>query len=379
MSQSSGSCTDEDEARELLIQEKSNQQKSQQRRKGKQPISKDQQDIELARYLQKQEQKSINDRLKADLEFARQLQQQLEQEENNHKNNNGASSSNDFAFYKRSPIEVLEGDLALARQLQLEEEQEYEKKQNSNNNNRKSHSPVTAIPDPSNELIDPTPDLHELFLAFDQQYFKGQLASVEVKWSKRMTLCAGICEYQPGGYVVIKLSEPLLKFRSREDMVNTLLHEMIHALLFIQMKISDHDGHGPEFLQHANRINKSAKTNITVYHNFHDEVEHYRTHVWLCDGPCRERPPYYGKVSRSMNRPPQKADTWFHEHQITCGGTFTKIAEPEGFKDKKNKMNSKKRSISKITDFFKDFDEEVKIVDKTDEGVTTMMKKPKRS
>ena len=182
MSQSSGSCTDEDEARELLIQEKSNQRKSQQRRKGKQPISKDQQDIELARYLQKQEQKSINDRLKADLKFARQLQQQLEQEENNHKNNNGASGSNDFAFYERSPSEVLEGDLALARQLQLEEEQEYEKKQSS----RKSHSPVTtpltvtAIPDPNNELIDPTPDLHELFLAFDQQYFKGQLASVEV-------------------------------------------------------------------------------------------------------------------------------------------------------------------------------------------------------
>ena len=34
---------------------------------------------------------------------------------------------------------------------------------------------------------------------------------------------AGLCEYQPGGYVAIKLSEPLLKFRSREDMVNTLL------------------------------------------------------------------------------------------------------------------------------------------------------------
>ena len=75
-------------------------------------------------------------------------------------------------------------------------------------------------------------------------------------------------------------------------------------------------------------------------------------------------------------RPPQKADTWFHEHQITCGGTFTKITEPEGFKEKKNKNNNKKRPIAKITDFFKDWDEEVKIVDRPGEGV---MKKPKRS
>ena len=31
------------------------------------------------------------------------------------------------------------------------------------------------------------PDLHSLFLAFDQMYFEGRLASVEVRWSNKMT------------------------------------------------------------------------------------------------------------------------------------------------------------------------------------------------
>lgn len=31
----------------------------------------------------------------------------------------------------------------------------------------------------------------------------------------------------------------------------------------------------------------------------------------------------------SIYRPPQPADRWFEEHQATCGGTYTKISEPE--------------------------------------------------
>lgn len=38
---------------------------------------------------------------------------------------------------------------------------------------------------------------------------------VEVKWGPRMTLCAGLCSYEgKGGACVIKLSEPLLKYRT---------------------------------------------------------------------------------------------------------------------------------------------------------------------
>ncbi|KAI8581800.1 hypothetical protein K450DRAFT_231235 [Umbelopsis ramanniana AG] len=179
------------------------------------------------------------------------------------------------------------------------------------------------------DLFSPTPDIHALFQMFDEQYFFGMLKVVELKWSKKMTLCAGICSYKSTGQCTISLSEPLLQFRTREDLIDTLLHEMIHALLFVTDNYTDHDGHGPQFLMHAARINKAAGTKITVYHTFHDEVNYHRTHVWKCNGPCQHQPPFYGIVRRSMNRPPQKADYWWARHQIQCGGTYTKISEPE--------------------------------------------------
>lgn len=35
--------------------------------------------------------------------------------------------------------------------------------------------------------------------------------------------CAGLCEYRTGGCCTIKLSEKLLKFRPRKDLIATLL------------------------------------------------------------------------------------------------------------------------------------------------------------
>ena len=55
-------------------------------------------------------------------------------------------------------------------------------------------------------------------------------------------------------------------------MVETLLHEMIHAYLFVTDGNDDHDGHGSAFHEHMYRINKETGTKISVYHNFHDEV-----------------------------------------------------------------------------------------------------------
>ncbi|KAH9595338.1 hypothetical protein MS3_00001419 [Schistosoma haematobium] len=72
------------------------------------------------------------------------------------------------------------------------------------------------------------------------------------------------------------------------------------------------------------RINSLAG----VYHAFHDEVDTYRTHWWRCTGPCRNRPPYFGYVKRSMNRVPGPKDTWWGQHQATCIGKFVKIKEP---------------------------------------------------
>ncbi|KAF7694470.1 DNA-dependent metalloprotease SPRTN [Silurus meridionalis] len=200
-----------------------------------------------------------------------------------------------------------------------------------------------SIVDKSWEMLDPNPDVRAMFLQFNTMFFWGKLSGVEVKWSPRMTLCAGVCSYEGrGGLCSIRLSEPLLKLRPRKDLVETLLHEMIHALLFVTQNNRDRDGHGPEFCKHMNRINQDSGTNISIYHSFHDEVDVYRQHWWRCDGPCQSRKPYFGYVKRAMNRAPSARDPWWEEHRRTCGGTYTKIKEPENY-GKKGKSEEEKK------------------------------------
>lgn len=212
-----------------------------------------------------------------------------------------------------------------------------------------------SIVDHSWEMLDPNPDIHGLFLAFNRQYFWSTLNSVMIQWSKRMTVCAGLCRYQ-NGFCSISLSEPLLKLRPRKDLVETLLHEMIHAYLFLTNN-KDHnnrDGHGPEFCKHMYRINVAAGTKITIYHDFNEEVKVYKVHEWKCNGPCQYKRPFYGSVKRCMNRAPGPYDRWWTHHQATCGGIFTKIKEPEGFGLKKKTTVKKQldvKPVNKITNF----------------------------
>ncbi|KAA0708921.1 SprT-like domain-containing protein [Triplophysa tibetana] len=205
-----------------------------------------------------------------------------------------------------------------------------------------------SIVDESWETLDPNPDVRAMFLQFNDMFFWGKLCGVEVKWSPRMTLCAGVCSYEGrGGLCSVRLSEPLLKLRPRKDLVQTLLHEMIHALLFVTQNNRDRDGHGPEFCKHMNRINQAKQSRIFVYHSFHDEVDVYRQHWWRCNGPCQNRRPFFGYVKRAMNRPPSARDPWWAEHQRTCGGSYTKIKEPENYgKSSKTDKKKDKNAIS---------------------------------
>ncbi|XP_033110569.1 sprT-like domain-containing protein Spartan [Anneissia japonica] len=214
-----------------------------------------------------------------------------------------------------------------------------------------------SIVDERWETLDPTPDVRAMFIEFDNTFFSGKLAGVEIKWSPRMTLCAGVCSYEGrGGLCSIRLSTPLLKLRPRKDLVETLLHEMIHAYLFVTQNNRDRDGHGPEFCKHMNRINKQTGTKISIYHNFQDEVDLYRQHIWRCDGPCRTRKPFFGYVKRAMNRAPSPRDPWWSSHQQSCGGTYHKEKEPEGYGEKKGKRkreeeNTKGSKKAKGRDF----------------------------
>ncbi|XP_040098686.1 DNA-dependent metalloprotease SPRTN isoform X2 [Oryx dammah] len=191
----------------------------------------------------------------------------------------------------------MDEDLVLA--LQLQEEWNLQV-----SGHEPAQEPLSLV-DASWELVDPTPDLQALFVLFNDRFFWGQLEAVEVKWSVRMTLCAGICSYEGrGGMCSIRLSEPLLKLRPRKDLVE-------------------------------------------VYHTFHEEVDEYRRHWWRCNGPCQNSKPYYGYVKRATNRAPSAHDYWWAEHQKTCGGTYIKIKEPENYSKKgKGKTKLRKQPVS---------------------------------
>lgn len=159
-----------------------------------------------------------------------------------------------------------------------------------------------------------------------------------------MKLCAGTCSYS-NKLCTIRLSRPLLKYRPFSDLINTLLHEMIHAYIFLTQKyMQDRSAHGPQFRRMMDAINQKGlillfpleNASISVFHRFKDEVHVYRRHVWWCTvyppflskGKCKNEPPFYGYVRRSINRPPQKADKWWSTHSKECGGEFVKIQSP---------------------------------------------------
>ncbi|GFY54702.1 sprT-like domain-containing protein Spartan [Trichonephila inaurata madagascariensis] len=201
-------------------------------------------------------------------------------------------------FFSTPDDEILfkqiDEDLDFAFALSLQEEfnkdpQETVKQFDASHSSKSKSKPASLIDDEW-ELVDPNPDIHALFLEFNAQFFYGKLEAVE--------------------------------------------HEMIHAYLFVTENNKDHDAHGPQFLSHMHRINKEAGTKISVYHSFHDEVDLYRTHWWKCDGPCQNRRPFYGIVKRAMNRAPGPRDNWWAQHQASCGGKFSKIKEPENYKQK---------------------------------------------
>lgn len=90
-----------------------------------------------------------------------------------------------------------------------------------------------------------------------------------------------------------RLSEPILKLRPPEDLKNTLIHEMIHAYIFLKrIPGAGNDGHGPPFKAIMKQINESTVPDfhrpaegykITVYHTMIDEVRHYQQHWWECE------------------------------------------------------------------------------------------------
>lgn len=158
------------------------------------------------------------------------------------------------------------------------------------------------------------------------------------------------CDFIEEGLCEIQLSVPLLKSRSSADIKNILLHEMIHAFLWIIHKNNNHNDHGSNFWNMANLINSNAKDddqipsngyNITANHFFRDEKDIDNAHLWMCNS-CGDL------VKRGMNGEPSLIDCiekndgddcanllcGWHRHKKLCSGRYEKVDDASGFKNK---------------------------------------------
>ncbi len=115
-------------------------------------------------------------------------------------------------------------------------------------------------------------DIFDFFAYYNSFFFEGVLERCIVEWSEKMTLCAGTCTHSSYDSCTIRLSAPLLQFRSANELKETLLHEMIHAFLFLTNPRAclTEGGHGNEFQKIMHNINSITGLNITIYHNFKD-------------------------------------------------------------------------------------------------------------
>ena len=51
-----------------------------------------------------------------------------------------------------------------------------------------------------------------------------------------------------------------------------------------------------------------------------------------------------------MNRAPGPNDRWWSQHQQTCGGSFIKVKEPEGYGQKKGKKKNDEKAAPQKND-----------------------------
>ncbi|CAH2251436.1 sprT-like domain-containing Spartan [Pelobates cultripes] len=136
----------------------------------------------------------------------------------------------------------------------------------------------------------------------------------------------------------------------------TLLHEMIHALLFVTYNNKDHDSHGPEFCKHMKRINCFTGANISVNKyeqvQYHDGVGRYRKKsdwvIWcLRIAPWQKvLKPFLCRVKYRINRPglliwrgPLVLDSWRDPTSKSVGpltGSFFQVCEVDNCNNQKD-------------------------------------------
>ncbi|XP_055296873.1 DNA-dependent metalloprotease SPRTN-like [Sitodiplosis mosellana] len=193
---------------------------------------------------------------------------------------------------------------------------------------------VTNIGHPCWELLQPNPDIHEMFDEYNNLFFGGILNfRVVLDWHSlpgNAATNAGATkppENVRNGRMSISLNKNLLVVRSRRETIEILLHEMIHAYL-IHIKKEDRppNHHGPNFQAKMNAIRAQTGLNITINHDFTETtVDKY--YKWRCLGNCRNMAPYFGFIwVKGKTREPSQRDLmWINREQ--CDHQFERYGD----------------------------------------------------
>ena len=118
-------------------------------------------------------------------------------------------------------------------------------------------------------------NLDQLMAQYHQlnaRFFNGQLPSgVHLEWSEQLTQAAGKALRTSEGYT-IRLSVSLLQDRP-QDLIQTLVHEMIHLLQWVEG--IEETAHGPFFSATMHRINRAAPGEfvVTVTHDIQQRAQ----------------------------------------------------------------------------------------------------------
>ncbi|PNT64531.1 hypothetical protein BRADI_4g29878v3 [Brachypodium distachyon] len=200
---------------------------------------------------------------------------------------------------------------------------------------------VLADPD----AVEENPDVWELFRHYDKLYFRGALdaAAFSVRWTSPHTKrirCFGSCSFGEGNNI-ITLYEPMLKYRTNDDLKNTLLHLMIHAIIFVKHGGKCIWNHGPLFRDWMDAINAcsieddlrpSSGYCITTTHDFSPEtfcgIDGF---LWKCES-CSSTlmrakklsPPSDSCCIENFSEDGTCGNMlcYWHNHKMDCGGTY---------------------------------------------------------
>jgi len=172
--------------------------------------------------------------------------------------------------------------------------------------------------------------LQKIWSDLNGQYFDGALPPIDLVWNRRLTSSVGMFVshrgprprpdkngVRPHARREICLSLPLLQQvtqRSdygKQELVNTLAHEMIHQWQYDILK--RRPNHGIDFLRKMTEMNRDGALAITIYHSLQKEVLALARFAWRCR-QC-------GRVYRRQRRTIQPR----RHHCGICRGTLQEL------------------------------------------------------